>query len=115
VGEGESERTVSSRIVGNPSLTGLWKGCPSTVRDRTPVQLSSWLQILFLDRGKSAAFAQRGEVADGNQALCSVEQAQLLSNLDLLHHLHLQSRIEDLQLQSASVSRLILKIGSFAG
>jgi len=51
-----------------------------------------------------------------NQGLLNVEQFHsFLSDLDLLYHLHLQSGIEDLQLQSPSFSRLILKIVRFAG
>src|SRR5215469_12447931 len=58
----------------------------------------------------------RGEVTGGNHGLRNVEQAQSSSSdLDLLYHLHLQPRIEDLQSQIAGFSRSILKIPGFAG
>src|SRR5215469_8349946 len=48
--------------------------------------------------------------------LRNAEQAQSSSSdLDLLYHLHLQPRIEDLQLQIACFSWQILKIPRFAG
>ena len=56
----------------------------------------------------------RGEVTGGNHGLRNVEPAHSSSSdLDLLYHLHLQPRIEDLQLQIAGFSRLILKITRF--
>ena len=62
------------------------------------------------------ALAMRGEVIGGNHGIRNAEQSHSFSSdLDLLYHLHLQSGVENLQLQIAGFSRLILKITGFAG
>ena len=43
------------------------------------------------------------------------DKLTVLSDLDLLYHLHLQPRIEDFHLQIAGFNRLTLKIVCFAG
>jgi hypothetical protein len=64
------EKRRSECIVGNPSLTGLWKGCPSSARNRqVPNGASHKSGFSFFSSSPFPEIARNTSTLDSNTAL----------------------------------------------